>query len=57
MKIGFMVYIKFGPFHGKKGKVIGTTTDEGLPAFFIKLDGTNDVIIKKQKNTVRMINR
>jgi hypothetical protein len=52
------VYIKFGQYHGKKGTILSETEKDGLPAFKIKVkvnDFTTDIIVKKQKNCIRMI--
>lgn len=51
------VYIKFGKYHGRKATVLGKTEKDGQPAYklMVQLDGfTSDIIVKKQKNTVRV---
>ncbi len=50
------VYIKFGKHHGKKARITGHGVKNGYPAYLLKLE-SGEVITKKQKNTVRMLNK
>jgi hypothetical protein len=50
------VYIKFGTYHGTKGKIIGESVKAGLPSYIIETHDGN-IIEEKQKNVVRMIIR
>ena len=54
--IGTTVYIKFGEHHGKKAKIEAEALKGDLPYFYLRLeDGT--LILKKQKNTIKVIDR
>lgn len=56
--IGTELYIKFGRYHGLKGEVVAESF-RGTDTFYvIKIaleTGENAIVVKKAKNTVRMI--
>lgn len=50
------VYIKFGMHHAKQADIVGVSAKNGEPAYYLRLpDGK--VILKKQKNTIRMVEK
>lgn len=54
--IGTTVYIKFGEHHGKKAKVVAEAQKGDMPYFYLLLDD-DTLILKKQKNTIKVIDR
>lgn len=48
---GKIAYVKFGKFHGQKGKIVGEVHVNGADRFLIKLQN-GLTITKKQKNVI-----